>query len=105
MNNNHQYGLENAVVESIISALSPNLKINEIILFGSRAKGNFHAGSDIDLALIGSGLMLDDILNGSIEIDKLNLPYKFDLIIYDRIKEIALKEHINRVGVVLFQRN
>jgi len=48
--------------------------------------------------------MLNDVLNLSLEIDELFLPYKFDLIIFDRIREKALVEHINRVGIVLFQR-
>lgn len=104
MNKNQQYGLESAAFESIISVLSSNPKIREVILFGSRAKGTFHAGSDVDLALIGSALNLDDILNASIDIEKLNLPYKFDLVIYERIKESALVDHIKRVGVVLFER-
>ena len=104
MNENQQYGLENAVIESIVSVLSSNPKITKLVLFGSRAKGTFHAGSDVDLALIGSALNLEDILTASIEIEKLNQPYKFDFVIYERIKEPALVEHINRVGVVLFER-
>lgn len=104
MNGKLKYGLENDVIESIISTLCQNQKITKVILFGSRAKDTFHAGSDVDLALIGLGINLDDILNVMIEIEKLNLPYKFDLIIYERIKESELIEHINRVGIVLFDR-
>ena len=104
MNDETQYGLSQLDINSIISVLQQNDKITKIILFGSRAKGNFRAGSDIDLALNGLDLKLNDIIDATIEIEKLNLPYKFDLIIYDRINESALIEHIDRVGIVLYNK-
>ena len=105
MNNRNKCGLEQLEINQIISILEKNSKIEKVVLFGSRAKGNFHNGSDVDLLLIGKKLELNDILNASIEIDNLSLPYKFDFVIYDRIKEEALLEHINRVGIKLFERN
>jgi len=104
MNDNIQYGLNQSDITNIISVLQQNDKITKIILFGSRAKGNFKAGSDIDLALIGLDLKLNDIIDAFIEIENLNLPYKFDLIIYNRIQENALIEHIDRVGIVLYNK-
>jgi len=104
MTKNTKYGLLESDINEVISILKENQKINRIILFGSRAKGSFSTGSDVDIALFGSNITLNDILDASNEIDNLFLPYKFDLIIYDRIKEIALQEHINRVGIVLFDR-
>lgn len=104
MNDDIQYGLNQSDITNIISVLQQNEKITKIILFGSRAKGNFRAGSDIDLALIGVDLKLNDIIDATIEIEKLNLPYKFDLIIYNRIQENDLIEHIDRVGIVLYNK-
>ncbi len=104
MDNQPIYGLNPIEINQIISILVKNSKIQKIILFGSRAKGNFQNGSDIDLSLIGNGLKLNDILNATIEIDSLSLPYKFDFVIYDRIKEKSLQDHIDRIGVTLFDR-
>jgi uncharacterized protein len=101
---NRKYGLLESDIDDVISLLQLNKKINKIILFGSRAKGNFNNGSDIDIALLGLDLNMNDVLDASIEIEKLSLPYKFDLIIFDRIKENALMEHIIRVGIVLSDR-
>ncbi len=102
MNNSTLHiGLSKTDIEGIVTVIRKSDKVKEAILFGSRAKGTFTNGSDIDLALKGTNLGLNDILDLSIELDSLNLPYKFDLIIYDRIKEEALKEHINRVGIAL----
>lgn len=99
-----KYGLLESDLNGLISVFKRNQKINKIILFGSRAKGNFENGSDIDITLVGIELKLDDILNAKIEIEKLSLPYKFDIILFDRIKEVELLEHIERVGIILYER-
>ncbi|RLD28234.1 MAG: nucleotidyltransferase domain-containing protein [Bacteroidetes bacterium] len=104
MTDNKKYGLIDSDLNNVISILLKNQKIDEIILFGSRAKGNFKEGSDIDIALKGATLKLIDIIDVTIEIDSLLLPYKFDLIIFDRINEKALIDHINRIGIVLFSK-
>jgi predicted nucleotidyltransferase len=105
MYNSFQYGIPESDLGALISELIKNDKISEIILFGSRAKGTFKNGSDIDIALKGRNLKLKDILDASLAIEKLLLPYKLDLVIFSRIKEPALIDHINRVGVVLFRKN
>jgi len=104
MNSVTQYGIPESDLDALLSELKKNSKINEIILFGSRAKGTFRNGSDIDIALKGRKLKLNDILDATLDIDKLLLPYKLDLVIYTRIIEPALIEHIKRVGIVLFKR-
>ena len=104
MNDTTKYGLLESNISQLFSVFEQNRNVTKVILFGSRAKGTFHTGSDIDLALFGNDLGLNDILDLTIEIEKLNLPYMFDLIIYNRIKELTLLEHINRVGVNLFVR-
>lgn len=98
------FGLEKSAIDEIVGILERNPKIDKVVLFGSRAKGNFLNGSDIDLALKGNGLNLNDILKASIEIDHLLLPNQIDFIIYDRITEKTLQEHIDRVGIPLFER-
>jgi uncharacterized protein len=104
MSNENLSGIPDSDMKALISELKKNKKIGEIILFGSRAKGTYHNGSDIDIALKGNRINLKDILDASIEIEKLLLPYKLDLIIFNRIKEEALIDHINRVGIILFKR-
>ena len=72
-----------------------------MILFGSRAKGNFREGSDIDIALKGEETthdQRDEILR---KYDALFIPWKLDLVVYRSIKEPNLREHIDRVGIKL----
>lgn len=97
-----KYGLPVDSLKQILEILSANSNVVEVILFGSRALGTFRPGSDVDIALKGD-LSLNDKLDLLISLDKLELPYKFDLVIYYRINEEKLKDHINRVGVVLWE--
>ncbi len=99
------YGIKESDWNRIIPVFSGNQKIEKVVLFGSRAKGNFQNGSDVDLAIFGNDLKLNDIIDVSLEIDNLLLPYKFDLINYGRIKEEALKDHISRVGIIIYKKN
>ena len=97
-------GLQDSDVSDIIGVITRNDKINRVILFGSRAKGTYHPGSDIDIALSGNGLNTHDIIDLTNELEELYLPYKFDLLILERIKEDELLDHISRVGKVLYER-
>ena len=96
------YGLEKNDVELIINVLETNNKVSKALLFGSRAKGNFEAGSDIDIAIKGAELKLNDVIDLRIAFDELLLPYKFDIVIYNRISEPDLLDHIKRVGIELY---
>ena len=95
-------GIASIDIETLVGVLKKNKKITEVILFGSRAKGTQSAGSDVDIALKGNDIDLDDILDIQIELENLNFPFKTDLIIYNRITEPSLQEHINRVGIILY---
>ncbi len=98
------YGLKNDMISKITSLLAKNQAVNRLVLFGSRAKGNFKPGSDIDIAVFGHNLTLDDFLVFSINIDQLELANKVDLVHYEKIKEKELIEHIARVGIVLYEK-
>jgi predicted nucleotidyltransferase len=104
MNDINQFGILPDDLDSIISILRSNPKVKSVILFGSRAKGSYDPGSDIDIALKGEELNLDDLIGFYIELDKLLIPYKVDIVIFNRIEEQALIEHIYRVGIVLYDK-
>jgi len=77
--------------------------IDKVVLYGSRALSTHKPGSDIDLALFGSEITPDLIASIAILIDDLLLPYTLDLTAYALIDNDALREHIDRVGIELFQ--
>ncbi len=98
------YGIPTEDLAALLKIFESNESIQEVILFGSRAKGNFNVGSDIDLAIKGPHLTVNNLLKLSAELDELFLPYQFDLVIFERIQETKLTEHIERVGVLLYKR-
>ena len=102
MSSDELYGLSLPQIEKIKSVLRCYPQIKEAILYGSRAKGNYRPGSDIDLTLKGADLTLKILNRISIELDDLLLPWFFDLSIFEQIDNEELLQHIKRVGVVFY---
>lgn len=96
------FGLKSSVVRSMGAVFSAHPEVEQAILYGSRAKGTFRRGSDIDLCLTGAGLNMPLLLRIENELDDLLLPYKIDLSIRDRIDNPELLTHIERVGVSFY---
>lgn len=86
------------------NAVKQNPRIEDVILFGSRAKGKFKEGSDVDLCLVGKELTLDDLLELRLETEELNLPVEVEWIFFHWIKNEDLKSHILRVGISLLKK-
>nr|WP_262897984.1 nucleotidyltransferase domain-containing protein [Algoriphagus oliviformis] len=101
----NRFGLSDADLEEILDILSKEAQVEQAFIFGSRAKGNFKTGSDVDIALKGEALDFDTLSQISYLLnEETNMPYKFDVLNYHTIKEPALLAHIDRVGVQVFQR-
>ena len=98
------YGLEAEDVERIVAVFRSFPEIEKAVLYGSRAKGTYREGSDIDVSLFGPQLNLSIANAISQSIYDLNLPYLFDISIFHQISNPDLQEHINRAGIVLFSR-
>ena len=98
------HGLTGHTVEKIQAVLANFPDVEKAVVYGSRAKGNFKPGSDIDLTLFGEGL--DEKMMSRIywALDDLLLPYKIDLSLFPGLKHPALIDHIRRVGIALYTR-
>ncbi|SHI62633.1 Nucleotidyltransferase domain-containing protein [Geosporobacter subterraneus DSM 17957] len=99
-----KYGLKDSILENLVHVFAKYPKIEKVLLYGSRAKGNYKNGSDIDLTLIGENLDLQDLNKVSLDLDELYLPYSFDLSIFENIENEELIEHISRIGVTIYER-
>ena len=99
------FGIKDEIIDRIQQVFAHVPEIDEAILFGSRAKGNFKPGSDIDIALVGDGLKLSLVNKTSLLLDDLMLPYTFDLAVLKQITNDNLLSHIERVGVILYSKN
>jgi len=100
-----QFGLPDASIDRIKGVLASHPEVERTILYGSRAKGNFKPGSDIDLALAGENVSHDLLLKISAELDDLLLPWMIDLLILSDLDHQPLLEHIARVGITFYERS
>lgn len=100
-----RFGLKETTIEKICSVLAKHPEVKKAILYGSRAKGNYKNGSDIDLTLCGGSELTHHMLYKIMdEIDDLFLPYTFDLSIFHTISDADVVEHINGVGVTFYEK-
>jgi uncharacterized protein len=87
---------ERAGIRAVLAACP---KVERALLFGSRALGTFRRTSDVDLALEGDGLRLEDLVKLTAQIAALNLPVDPDLVIRAAIKKPDFERHIKDHGV------
>ncbi len=99
------FGLRQQDLAEIIGVIRQFSVVNEAVIFGSRAKGNYKKGSDIDIAIKGKEIRGNDVASLA---DLLNeesaLPYYFDIVHYEGITEKELSQHIDRVGKTIYLR-
>jgi uncharacterized protein len=87
----------------ICRVLERHAEVEQVKIFGSRAKGNFNSHSDIDLVLWGN-IPFRALANIAGELEELPLPYTFDIESYDSLRHKPLRDHIDRVGKIFYSR-
>lgn len=97
-----KYGLEAQTMDKIKAIFAHFSAIEEVLLYGSRAKGNYRKGSDIDIVLKGKELNYQTLSELASQLDDLLLPYSFDISLFHQITNPDLIDHINRVGKILY---
>ena len=98
------FGLSSIYITKINSIFSQYPNIEEVIIFGSRAKGNFRDNSDIDLAIKGKVISLSTLHQIENKLEELYIPNFIDLIVFDNIENSDLINHINRVGKQFYKK-
>lgn len=97
-------GLSQKDIENIKAVFAAHPEIEKAVLYGSRAKGSYKSSSDIDLTFFGKDLDLNIVQEIENELDDLLLPYRFDISIFHQIDNSALIDHIERVGIVFWEK-
>lgn len=96
-------GLSDSDYALIAEAAKQQSEIESLVLFGSRAKGNFRKGSDVDIAVKGLSVTYDSVIRLSDQLNEvLPLPYFFDVLNYNTLSDPELKAHIDRVGLEIY---
>lgn len=98
-----KFGLSDSVIKELQDVFRRHKNISKVLIFGSRAKGNYREGSDIDLVAIGNDLEYSQIIKILTEIDDLELLYSVDLLDYSKTIDTPIGDRINRVGQVFYQ--
>jgi len=104
MINRYNYGLSTSDLSKIFSVLKKYEEVDEVIIFGSRVKGNYKEYSDIDLTITGENVSQRMLFKIKIDLDSLNLPYIFDLNLKNKISNPDLLDHIDRIGKTFYKK-
>ena len=99
------YGLTDIELQKLLDVFVQNERIDKVVLYGSRAKGNFKPFSDVDITLVGEELSRGDLNQVIREVDDLLLPYQFDISLCHKLKNEALIEHLDRRGIEIYVRD
>ena len=97
-----RFGLSDTVITELQDVFRRHANIEKVLIFGSRSKGNYRAGSDIDLAVVGKDIDYNLLLTIQCEIDDLEMLYSIDLLDYQKQKGTPIGDHIDRVGQFFF---
>ena len=100
-----RFGLKEPSIRKICGVFAKYPQIEKAVIYGSRAKGNYKNGSDIDLTLYGGNDLTLPVLYAIMDqIDDLLLPYTIDLSLFSSISDPDVIEHIQRVGVTFYEK-
>jgi predicted nucleotidyltransferase len=98
-------GLSSSEIDQIRQVLKQFPSISKGIIFGSRAIGNYRNSSDVDISLFGTELDFKTILDINHKLNEEGtLPYHFDILNYNTISNKDLIDHINRVGICIYNK-
>lgn len=97
-------GLSKRHMQALLAGMMRYPQIQKAYLFGSRAKGCQRRGSDIDIALVGESLeRVATLLSGYLN-NEAPLPYRSDVVDYRAVGQ-SLRDHIDRVGILIYDKN
>lgn len=101
----NMYGLDLEEMQILQQIFSETNGLEEVILYGSRAKGNNKPFSDIDITLLGERLSDEDLTDICYKLSESSLPYFCDVSIFHHLTSPSLIDHIKRRGKTIFKRS
>jgi predicted nucleotidyltransferase len=95
----YPFGLEPHWLDAIKEKVYACPYVERAVIFGSRAKGNYKRGSDVDIAVFGD-LTYSQVSHIEYQLnEETKVPLFFDVIAYKLVENENLKDHIDRVGI------
>lgn len=103
--NKMKFGLSEKSLHKIYNVFARYPEVEEVLLYGSRARGDYQNGSDIDLTLRGGNSLTHKILSKiATDLEDQLLPYTIDLSIYDNLNNQDIINEIDLVGVTFYKK-
>ncbi|MCX4274269.1 MAG: nucleotidyltransferase domain-containing protein [Candidatus Gastranaerophilales bacterium] len=99
----NKFGLPERTVNELLEYFKSKPGVEKVVVYGSRAKGNFRNGSDIDFAIWTDDKSAYE-LRIEAELDDLETPYMFDVTDYKNLSHEGMKNGIDRDGVLFYQK-
>ncbi|MHC1684648.1 MAG: nucleotidyltransferase family protein [Clostridiaceae bacterium] len=94
--------MDNSLIIELKKVFSKYNEVEKVMLFGSRARGDFKSNSDVDICLFGKNITHLILSKISMDIDELNTPLSFDLLNFDELNKEELIKNILSEGVVIY---
>jgi len=104
MKDHNEMGISLKLFEDIKNSISKNPKINKVVIFGSRARGDYKKTSDIDICIYGKDIKNIDINLLEDSIKEIDTPLDFDIVYFDKISKEALKNNIEKDGILIYAK-
>lgn len=99
MDKYYDTGLENKLIDEIIS-IAKRYDVDKLVLFGSRARGDYKEKSDIDIAFVG-GMAGEFVISVNEDTETL---LEFDLVNLSKAVQDDLKKVIMREGITIYEK-
>lgn len=101
----NDFGIYDKSFSLLLDSFKSFPEIEKVIIYGSRVMGNYKKGSDIDLAILGDQITLNTVskLNALLNED-LPIPYYLDVLNYNALTNLNLKQHIDKEGKVIYTK-
>lgn len=96
-----QSGISEKILQTIIRSCMDFPQVKRIILYGSRARGDYKQGSDIDIAIDAPKMTEKEFSRLWNELDDLPIIYTMDIVHLQALKNQPLLDSINREGRVI----
>lgn len=101
---NNPFGISDKSFEILLDVMKSYPQIEEAFIFGSRAKGNYKHGSDIDIAIKGEEISNELVWDiAALLNNEMPIPYKVDVIAVNDNLPFSLADHIRRVGILFYK--
>ncbi|MBP3259799.1 MAG: nucleotidyltransferase domain-containing protein [Prevotella sp.] len=98
------FGLDEDEWRYLQDVFASTQALEKVVLYGSRAKGNYKPFSDIDITLMGQNLSESDLTDVMSKLDESSLPYFCDVSLFKNLTSKPLLDHIMRRGKTIYQR-